>query len=122
MQTTACFLFVEREQSRPQVKVFSMRQLINNHGSPRRGKGFESHTKTLTQGGLPPESVESFSYDWRRVWDEVEVPHYEGGSRVVGKNKSVSLLREKNTLLFCKLICRIEKKCLTLHRQFETGV
>ena len=47
---------------------------------------------------------------------------YEGESRVVGKNKSVSLLREKNTLLFCKLICRIEKKCLTLHRQFETGV
>ena len=47
---------------------------------------------------------------------------YEGESRVVGKNKSVSLLREKNTLLFCKLICRIEKKCLTLHHQFETGV
>lgn len=86
------------------------------------GHRLESHTKTLTQGCLPPESVESFSYDWRRVWDEVEVPHYEGGSRVVGKNKSVSLLREKNTLLFCKLICRIEKKCLTLHRQFETGV
>jgi hypothetical protein len=99
-----------------------MRQPIKKHGSPRRGKGFESHTKTLTQGGLPPESVESFSYDWRRVWDEVEVPHYEGGSRVVGKNKSVSLLREKNTLLFCKFVCGIEKKCLTLHRQIEIGV
>ena len=62
-----------------------MRQSIKDHGSPRRGKGFESHTKTLTQGGLPPESVESFSYDWRRVWVEVEVPPYEGGSRVVGR-------------------------------------
>ena len=49
------------------------------------GHRLESHTKTLTQGGMPPESVESFSYDWRRVWDEGEVPHYEGGSRVVGK-------------------------------------
>jgi hypothetical protein len=33
-----------------------------------------------------------------------------------------SLERKDDTLLFCKLICRIEKKCLTLHRQFETGV
>jgi hypothetical protein len=98
-----------------------MRQPIKRAWLTPQGHRLESHTKTLTQGGLPPESVESFSY-WRRVWDEVEVPHYEGGSRVVGKNKSVSLLREKNTLLFCKLICRIEKKCLTLHRQFETGV
>ena len=65
--------------------ALSTRQPTNTHGSPRRGKGFVSHTKTLTQGGMPPESVESFSYDWRRVWDEVEVPHYEGGSRVVGK-------------------------------------
>ena len=61
-----------------------------------RRSNFVSHTKTLTQGGLPPESVESFSYDWRRVWDEVEVPHYEGGSRVVGK-KLRSSLRRKNT-------------------------
>ena len=29
---------------------------------------------------------------------------------------------EKNTLLFCKLICIIEKNCLTLHRQIETGI
>jgi hypothetical protein len=36
--------------------------------------------------GFRDPSVESFSYDWRRVWDEVEVPHYEGGSRVVGKS------------------------------------
>ena len=35
-----------------------MRQPIKNHGEPE-GRKPESHTKTLTQGGLPPESVTS---------------------------------------------------------------
>ena len=39
-----------------------MRQPTKIHGSPRRGKGFVSHTKTLTQGGLPPESVTLLPY------------------------------------------------------------
>ena len=39
-----------------------MRQPTKIHGSPRRGKGFVSHTKTLTQGGMPPESVTPLPY------------------------------------------------------------
>ena len=47
------------------ITASSMRQPIKDHGSPRRGTGFVSHTKTLTQGGLPPESVTSFPYRGR---------------------------------------------------------
>ena len=39
-------------------------------------------------------AVEPFSYDWRRVWDEVEVPSYEEGMRDVGK---ILLLEKKRT-------------------------
>ena len=60
-------------------------QTINTHGSPEGHRLCEPY-QNPDVGRLAPESVESFSYDWRRVWDEVEVPHYEGGSRVVGKN------------------------------------
>ena len=39
---------------------------------------------------------------------------------MVGTNKSVSLLREKRILyFFCKLICRIGKKYLSLHCKME---
>ena len=61
-------------------------QTINTHGSPEGHRLCEPY-QNPDVGRLAPESVESFSYDWRRVWDEVEVPHYEGGSRVVGKIK-----------------------------------
>jgi len=39
-----------------------MRQPIKKHGSPRRGTGFVSHTKTLMKGGMPPESVTLLPY------------------------------------------------------------
>jgi len=39
-----------------------MRQPTKNHGSPRRGTGFVSHTKTLMKGGMPPESVTLLPY------------------------------------------------------------
>ena len=39
-----------------------MRQPIkNNHGEPE-GRKPESHTKTLTQGGMPPEAVTPLPY------------------------------------------------------------
>jgi len=36
-----------------------MRQPINNHGSPRRGTGFVSHTKSLINRRFPRFSVKS---------------------------------------------------------------
>ena len=38
-----------------------MRQPIKNHGEPE-GRKPESHTKTLTQGGLPLEAVTLLPY------------------------------------------------------------
>ena len=45
---------------------------LKNHGSPRRGKGSASHTKTLTKGGLCPESVKPFP-SRGKVWIGVDV-------------------------------------------------
>ena len=36
--------------------------IYNKHRSPRRGTGFASDTKTLTEGGLCPESITSLPY------------------------------------------------------------
>ena len=45
--------------------------LINNHGSPRRGTGFASHTKTLPESGFPSEAIKPLDKDWRGVWGVV---------------------------------------------------
>ena len=69
---------------------------LKDHGSPRRGTGFVSHTKPLTEGGLPPESVTPLPYREGlglggclfasfSAPEKVREITYEGGSRVVGK-------------------------------------
>jgi hypothetical protein len=68
---------------------------------------------------------------WRFLHFSVLHPPHIGGGLVGGgclfasfsaPEKVRVVANEKNNLLFCKFVCRIEKKSLSLHCQIETGI
>ena len=76
------------------------RRGIENYGSPRRGTGFASHTKTLPKGGFPPEAIASSPYRGRpwRGWMFL-------GSFFAPKNEQYFLLLfEKKAGKACKVL------------------
>ena len=75
-----CLLFSPRQPKRnsSRVPLFSLRQPKRNSS---RVPAYQNSQGIV---GFCDSLVEPFSYDWRRVW--VEVPSYEGGSRVVGRS------------------------------------
>ena len=52
--------------SEPLFKGRQQRGCRNSWRTPK-GQRPESHTKTLTEGGFPPESVKSLANDWREI-------------------------------------------------------